>query len=50
MIDNVIHSYRQWRNYRDTVDELSRLSSRDFEEVGISRADITQISRRSVGR
>ncbi len=49
MIDNVIHSYRQWSNFRDTVDELNRLSSGDVE-TGISRADVTQISRRSVGR
>lgn len=45
MLDNVVKNYRQWRNYRDTVDELNRLSNRDLNDLGISRADITSIAR-----
>ncbi|SFO71128.1 protein of unknown function [Cohaesibacter marisflavi] len=45
MINTVVENYRQWRNYRDTVDELARLSNRDLGELGISRGDITEIAR-----
>ncbi|SNY91737.1 Uncharacterized conserved protein YjiS, DUF1127 family [Cohaesibacter sp. ES.047] len=45
MLDNVVKNYRQWRNYRDTVEELNRLSNRDLNDLGISRADITTIAR-----
>ena len=45
MINTVVENYRQWRNYRDTVDELARLSNRDLSELGISRSDINDIAR-----
>ncbi|WP_316858750.1 DUF1127 domain-containing protein [uncultured Cohaesibacter sp.] len=45
MIDAVVKNYRQWRNYRDTVDELNRLSARDLNDLGISRGDINEIAR-----
>ena len=48
MFDRVVHNYRQWRNFRDTVDELNRLSNRDLNDLGISRADITAIAREAV--
>ena len=41
----LLKNYRQWRNYRDTVEELNRLSNRDLTDLGISRADITSIAR-----
>ncbi|SFO57157.1 protein of unknown function [Cohaesibacter marisflavi] len=48
MLDTVVQNYRQWRNFRDTVDNLNRLSNRECE-VSISRADVTQTARRAVG-
>ncbi len=48
MLDTVVQNYRQWRNFRDTVDNLNRLSNRECE-VSISRADVTQAARRAVG-
>ncbi|PLW76023.1 DUF1127 domain-containing protein [Cohaesibacter celericrescens] len=50
MLDNVVKNYRQWRHFRDTVDELNRLSNRDLNDLGISRADITAIARDAAGR
>ena len=42
---NLIRNYRNWRRYRDTVSELSRLSNRELNDLGISRTDITKIAR-----
>jgi uncharacterized protein YjiS (DUF1127 family) len=44
MINTVVENYRQWRNYRDTVDELARLSNRDLSDIGICRSDINAIA------
>ncbi|SFN90516.1 DUF1127 domain-containing protein [uncultured Cohaesibacter sp.] len=45
MMNTVVKNYRQWRNYRDTVEELNRLSTRDLNDLGISRSDISDIAR-----
>ena len=37
----------QYRRYRDSVRELSRLSDRDLSDLGISRSDIEFIARKS---
>ncbi|WP_316862367.1 DUF1127 domain-containing protein [uncultured Cohaesibacter sp.] len=50
MLDTGVQNCRQWMNYRDTVDQLNRLSNRDLFEMGITRADVTQLACRSVGR
>jgi uncharacterized protein YjiS (DUF1127 family) len=43
---NLIRNYRNWRRYRDTVSELSRLSNRELTDLGISRHQIKAIARR----
>ncbi|WP_127523735.1 DUF1127 domain-containing protein [Mesorhizobium sp. Z1-4] len=45
---NLIRNYRNWRRYRDTVNELNRLSSRELNDLGINRGDIPFVARRSV--
>jgi uncharacterized protein YjiS (DUF1127 family) len=45
---NLIRNYRNWRRYRDTVNELSRLSTRELNDLGISRGDIHYVARKSV--
>ena len=45
---NLIRNYRNWRRYRDTVNELNRLTSRELNDLGISRGDIPFVARRSV--
>ena len=37
-----------WRRYRDAVRELSQLSDRELDDIGIRRGDIEFIVRRSV--
>ncbi len=45
---SLIGRYRNWRRYRSTVRELERLSSRELDDLGISRGDIDRIARQSV--
>ena len=45
---NLIRNYRNWRRYRDTVSELSRLSNRELTDLGISRSDIHYVARKAV--
>jgi uncharacterized protein YjiS (DUF1127 family) len=45
---NLIRNYRNWRRYRETVNELSRLSNRELNDLGINRADIAVVANRSL--
>lgn len=45
---NLIRNYRNWRRYRETVNELSRLSTRELNDLGLSRGDISYVARKSV--
>ena len=45
---NLIRNYRNWRRYRETVNELSRLSNRELSDLGIVRGEIPSVARRSV--
>jgi uncharacterized protein YjiS (DUF1127 family) len=47
MANKVVTSYRNWRRYRDTYNELMRLSNRELSDLGINRADIPTIARQS---
>ena len=42
---NMIGSFRKWRNYRRTVTELSSLSNRELDDLGINRGDINMVAR-----
>lgn len=37
--------FRAWIRYRDTVQELSRLSDRELADVGICRDEIHSVAR-----
>ena len=41
----VLAKLRNWKRYRETVRELSRLSDRDLADLGISRFDIDSVAR-----
>lgn len=45
MIDRLFNSYRNWRKHRQTFNELTRLSPRQLEDLGISPLDIPSIAR-----
>ncbi|WP_081451354.1 DUF1127 domain-containing protein [Aurantimonas manganoxydans] len=46
---NLVRSYNNWRRYRETVNELNRLSLRELADLGISRGDINSVARRAIG-
>lgn len=45
---NLKRSFSAWRKYRQTVNELSRMSDRELSDLGIARGDIAYVARRSV--
>ena len=47
---NVARSFNNWRKYRQTVNELGRMSTRELKDLGISRADIHNIARGNTDR
>lgn len=47
MTNRLVKSYRNWRKYRDTYNELMTLSQRELDDLGINRYDIPAIARRS---
>ena len=38
-------SYNRWRRYRRAVNELSGLSNRELDDLGIARGDIRRVAR-----
>ena len=44
---SLIRNYRNWRRYRETVNELDRLSNRELSDLGISRSDIPYVARKA---
>lgn len=44
---NIRKSYKNWRDYRKTVNELNALSTRELSDLGINRQDIHSIARTS---
>jgi uncharacterized protein YjiS (DUF1127 family) len=47
---NIVRAYNNWRRYRSTVAELGLLSSRELNDLGISRGDIPFIAKQSAAR
>jgi uncharacterized protein YjiS (DUF1127 family) len=48
IIMNVARSFNNWRKYRQTVTELGRMSTRELNDLGISRSEITSVARAAV--
>ncbi|ALN74829.1 MULTISPECIES: DUF1127 domain-containing protein [unclassified Aureimonas] len=44
---NLARSFSTWRQYRNTTNELNRLSQRELADLGIARADIPAIARQA---
>ena len=42
---NITDSYRRWRRYRRAVNELSGLSNRELDDLGIARGEIARVAR-----
>lgn len=42
---NIARSFNAWRQVRRTENQLSRLSARELDDLGITRGDIATIAR-----
>lgn len=45
MIRTLTMKFNTWRRFRDSVRELSRLSDRELNDLGIGRGDIVDVVR-----
>ncbi len=45
---NLIRNFRNWRAYRDTVNELGRLSNRQLNDLGILLSESTDVARKAI--
>ena len=43
-LSHIVHVYRQWRRYNQSLRELNRLGDRELADLGISRSDIPRIA------
>ncbi|GKX34036.1 MAG: hypothetical protein MnENMB40S_16540 [Rhizobiaceae bacterium MnEN-MB40S] len=41
-------SFRNWRQYRNTCNELYRMTDRELGDIGISRSEIPFVARQAV--
>jgi len=46
---NMARKLNNWRKYRETVNELDRMSDRELHDLGIGRSDIRRVARSAVG-
>ncbi|MBB5754655.1 uncharacterized protein YjiS (DUF1127 family) [Prosthecomicrobium pneumaticum] len=44
---DLMNTLRNWRKYRETYNELTRLSNRELADLGIARADIHSVAKRA---
>jgi uncharacterized protein YjiS (DUF1127 family) len=49
-IKTITEKLNAWRRYRDAVRELTQLSDRELNDIGIRRGDIEFIVRRAVAK
>jgi len=49
MLSHVIHLFRAWRRYENSLVELSRLGDRELADIGVVRSDIPRLARESAG-
>ena len=47
---NITRSFNNWRKFRQTCNELSRMSDRELRDLGIGRSEIETVARKAVSR
>ncbi|WP_081687878.1 DUF1127 domain-containing protein [Rhizobium mesoamericanum] len=47
---NVARSFNNWRKFRQTVNELGRMSNRELQDLGIDRTEIRSVARAAIAR
>lgn len=48
MTMNVARSFSKWRKYRQTCNELARMTDRELTDIGVQRADIARVARAAI--
>jgi uncharacterized protein YjiS (DUF1127 family) len=48
-IKSIAAKFNAWRRYRTSVRELSQLTDRELRDLGLTRAEIESVARKSVG-
>lgn len=46
---NIARSFNNWRKFRQTVNELGRMSNRELHDLGIHRSEIRRVAKEAVG-
>ena len=46
---NLARSFNNWRKYRQTCNELGRMTDRELSDLGIGRQDIRRVAKTAVG-
>jgi uncharacterized protein YjiS (DUF1127 family) len=49
MANGIVASYKSWLKYRNTCNELNRLTNRELADLGIPRGEINTVARQSSG-
>ncbi len=49
MTMNIARTLNNWRKYRQTINELNRMSNRELGDLGINRVDIRRVARQATG-
>ncbi|MBB5754449.1 DUF1127 domain-containing protein [Prosthecomicrobium pneumaticum] len=49
MSNKLLSGFNTWRKYRQTYNELVRLSNRELADLGMSRNDIDTVARKAAG-
>ena len=49
MVKMIAEKVSAWRRYRSSVRELSRLTDRELNDLGLNRYDIEWVARKSAG-
>jgi len=49
LVSWILSKIRAYRSYRETVSELSRLTDRELDDLGISRFEIETVARTHAG-
>jgi uncharacterized protein YjiS (DUF1127 family) len=45
---NIARSYSNWKRFRNTCNELQRLTNRELADLGMSRADIPSVAKSAI--
>ena len=44
-VNQLYNRFRRWRRYRETVRELSSLSTHELNDLGINRGEISRLAK-----